>query len=53
MDAGTAAAGQHLLRRAGIPETMTFRVQAPSSYWAAAYAKRSASWTIGIYQEGS
>jgi hypothetical protein len=39
--------------RAGIPDTLTFRIQAPSSYWAAAYAKRSASWTIGIYQEGS
>ncbi len=39
--------------RAGIPDTLTFRIQAPSSYWAAAYAKRSASWTIAIYQEGS
>jgi hypothetical protein len=39
--------------RAGVPDTMTFRIQAPSSYWAAAYAKRSASWTIDIYEEGS
>ena len=39
--------------RAGVPDTMTFRIQAPSSYWAAAYAKRPASWTIAIYQEGS
>jgi hypothetical protein len=39
--------------RPGIPDTLTFRIQAPSSYWAAAYAERSASWTIGIYQEGS
>jgi hypothetical protein len=39
--------------RAGVPDTMTFRIQAPSSYWAAAYAERSASWTIGIYREGS
>jgi hypothetical protein len=39
--------------QAGVPDTMTFRIQAPSSYWAAAYAKRSASWTIAIYQEGS
>jgi hypothetical protein len=39
--------------RAGVPDTMTFRIQAPSSSWAAAYAKRSAGWTIAIYQEGS
>jgi hypothetical protein len=39
--------------QAGAPDTMTFRIQAPSSYWAAAYVKRSASWTIAIYQEGS
>jgi hypothetical protein len=39
--------------RAGVPDTMTFRIQAPDSSWAAAYAKRSASWTIAIYQEDS
>jgi hypothetical protein len=39
--------------RAGVPDTMTFRIQAPSSYWAAAYAKRPASWTIAIYTEGA
>jgi hypothetical protein len=39
--------------RAGAPDTMTFRIQAPSSYWAADYAKRPASWTVAIYQEGA
>ena len=39
--------------RAGVPDTLTFRIQAPSSYWAAAYAKRSANWTVAIYTEGS
>jgi hypothetical protein len=39
--------------RAGAPDTLTFRIQAPSSYWAADYAKRPASWTIAIYQEGA
>jgi hypothetical protein len=39
--------------RAGVPDTMTFRIQAPSSSWAAAYAKRSASWTFAVYQEAA
>jgi hypothetical protein len=37
--------------RTGISDTLTFRIQAPSP--AADYAKRSASWTITLYQEGS
>jgi hypothetical protein len=31
--------------------TLTYRIQAPSSYFAADYAKRPASWTIAIYEE--
>jgi hypothetical protein len=31
--------------------TLTFRLQAPSSSFAADYAKRAASWTIAIYEE--
>jgi hypothetical protein len=31
--------------------TLTYRIQAPSSYFAADYAKRAASWTIAIYEE--
>jgi hypothetical protein len=31
--------------------TLTFRIKAPSPFTAAAYAKRAASWTIGIYEE--
>ena len=42
-----------LTGRAGVPLTVTFRIVAPSPYTAAAYAQRSASWTIGIYEEGS
>ncbi len=37
--------------RAGIPLTLTFRIQAPSPATATAYAKRAASWTIAIYEE--
>jgi len=37
--------------RNGKPLTLTFRIQAPSSYFAADYAKRAASWTIAIYEE--
>lgn len=37
--------------RVGIPLTLTFRIQAPSSFTAADYAKRAASWTIAIYEE--
>jgi hypothetical protein len=37
--------------RAGVPMTLTFRIQAPSPYAAAAYAKRAASWTIAVYEE--
>jgi hypothetical protein len=37
--------------RADVPITLTFRFQAPSPATAAAYAKRAASWTIGIYEE--
>jgi len=39
--------------RTGIPDTLTFRIQAPSSYLTAAYAARAASWTISIYEEES
>ncbi|HET9970691.1 MAG TPA: hypothetical protein VFQ68_20820 [Streptosporangiaceae bacterium] len=39
--------------RNGRPMTFTFRVQVPSPYSAAAYAKRAASWTIAIYEEQS
>ena len=39
--------------RNGKPITFTFRIQAPDSYTAAAYAKRAASWTIAIYEEQS
>jgi hypothetical protein len=31
--------------------TLTYRIQAPSSYFAADYAKRPVSWTIAIYEE--
>lgn len=37
--------------RTGIADTLTFRIQAPSPYTAAAYAARAASWTISIYEE--
>ena len=37
----------------GKPATLTFRIEAPSPATAAAYAKRAASWTIAIYQEGA
>jgi hypothetical protein len=37
----------------GKPITLTFRIQAPSSSFAADYAKRPASWTIAIYEEQS
>jgi hypothetical protein len=37
--------------RAGVPLTLTFRIQAPSPDTAAAYAKRAASWTIAVYEE--
>jgi hypothetical protein len=30
---------------------LTFRIEAPSPYAAAAYAKRAASWTIAVYEE--
>jgi len=40
-----------ILGRAGIPLTLTFRIQAPSPFTAADYAKRAASWTIAIYEE--
>ena len=43
----TAFAGQ-----AGRSATLTFRIEAPSPALASAYAKRAASWTIAIYQEG-
>jgi lipoprotein-anchoring transpeptidase ErfK/SrfK len=36
---------------AGQPVTVTFRIQAPSPYAAADYAKRAASWTIAAYDE--
>ena len=36
---------------AGQPVTVTFRIQAPSPYTAADYAKRAASWTIAAYDE--
>lgn len=44
--ASTSIAG-----RVGIPMTLTFRIQAPSPFTAADYAKRAASWTIAIYEE--
>jgi hypothetical protein len=31
--------------------TLTFTIQSPSLYTAAAYAKRAASWTIAVYEE--
>lgn len=34
----------------GQPITLTFHVQAPNRDFAAAYAKRAASWTIAIYE---
>jgi hypothetical protein len=37
--------------RNGKPITLTFRIQAPSSYFAADYAKGAASWTIAVYEE--
>jgi hypothetical protein len=37
--------------RNGVPVTLTFRFQAPSPDTAAAYAKRAASWAIGVYEE--
>jgi hypothetical protein len=37
--------------RAGVPMTLTFRFLAPSPDTAAAYAKRAASWAIGVYEE--
>ncbi|MDQ2811665.1 MAG: hypothetical protein M3Z75_07240 [Actinomycetota bacterium] len=37
--------------RVGVPETITFRLQAPSP--AADYALRAASWTIALYEEQS
>jgi len=36
---------------AGQPVTVPFRIQAPSPYAAADYAKRAASWTIAAYDE--
>ena len=38
---------------AGTPFKVTFRIQAPSPDMAAAYAKRTASWTIAVYEEQS
>ena len=35
----------------GKPITLTFRIRVPDGYDRAAYAKRAASWTIGIYEE--
>ncbi len=35
----------------GKPITLTFRIRVPAGYDRAAYAKRAASWTIGIYEE--
>jgi hypothetical protein len=37
--------------RNGKPITLTFRIQAPSPYAAADYAKRAASWTVAVYEE--
>jgi hypothetical protein len=41
-----------ILGRTGIPMTLTFRIQAPTTF-TAGYAKRAASWTIAIYEEES
>jgi hypothetical protein len=42
-----------ILAASGERITLTYRIQAPSSYFAADYAKRAASWTIAIYEEQS
>jgi hypothetical protein len=39
--------------QAGRTATLTFRIEAPNPGTAAAYAKRAASWTIAVYEEGS
>lgn len=44
-------AGGDLSGANGLRFTLTYRLQAPSSYFAAAYAKRAASWTIAVYEE--
>ena len=52
MDAGQPAPdGCTIDGQNGKPITLTFRIQAPSSYPAADYAKRAASWTIAVYEE--
>jgi hypothetical protein len=43
--------GSAIGARPGKPITLTFRIQAPRGYAAAAYAKRAASWTIAVYEE--
>jgi len=37
----------------GLTFKLNYRIQAPSRYFAADYAKRAASWTIAIYEEQS
>jgi hypothetical protein len=43
--------GGGILAASGERITLTYHIQAPSSYFAADYAKRAASWTIAIYEE--
>jgi hypothetical protein len=40
-----------ILAASGLRITLSYRIQAPNSSFAAAYAKRAASWTIAIYEE--
>jgi hypothetical protein len=35
----------------GLTIRLTYRIQAPSTYFAADYAKRAARWTIAVYEE--
>jgi hypothetical protein len=42
-----------ILAASGLRITLSYRIQAPNSSFAAAYAKRAASWTIAIYEEQS
>jgi hypothetical protein len=43
--------GGSILAASGERITLTYHIQAPSSYFAADYAKRAASWTIAVYEE--
>jgi hypothetical protein len=48
---GSPQSASSVAGRNGIPITLTFRIQVPRGYPAAAYAKRAASWTIAVYEE--